>query len=188
MINLFPKGDDINGILHRYPSLNATCQSLSYQQDGSQCINAIIISKNFHFCSRLNNNEWFSFHIPNVKMYVTHYSMQMPERSNHAHWHYPVSWKYYGIDESGVMHSIHNVTNANFDNENRIKTFELTQKGYFSQFKLIMEGENDGGTLDLRIYKIDLFGTIYSFFPLENRTCKTKQFSSISIFVLIILL
>ena len=177
MIKLLPNGNDINGILHQFPNLNATCESSSYQENISTCINAINVSHDHHFCSDRNINEWFSFHIPNIKMFVTHYSLQMPDKSISAGWAYPINWSFYGIYESGKEKLIHEVTNAGFTNTSRIKTFEIDHKDYFSKFKLVMEGANDDGYYDLRIYKIDLFGTIYSFFPFNIQTCKITPIS-----------
>lgn len=59
------------------------------------------------------------------------------------------------------------VSNTGFTSTDRIRTYEVTTKGYFTKFKLLMTSENDGGTKDLKIYEIDVFGTIYSFFHQE---------------------
>lgn len=60
------------------------------------CINAINISHDFHFCSDRNQKEWFQFHIPNIRLFITHYSIQVPERDKPG-WYYPVAWDLYGI-------------------------------------------------------------------------------------------
>ena len=185
MIKISPKGsNDINGILHRFPFINASCEAKSYQQDSSQCINAINISHDHHFCSLTSENEWFSFHIPNIKIFATHYSVQVPERKSDF-WGYPVSWDFYGIDgEKSVL--IDHVDHSSLTPTDRIKTFELDTKGYFSKFKLVMLGENDLSGSDLRIYKIDVFGRLYSFLPFIQ-TPKSYTLYILSSFLFIIL-
>ena len=163
MIRVLPNGDDINGILHRFPYMNATCQSKSIKHNFSQCINAINISHDYHFSSLDEENEWLLVHIPNVKLYATHYTIQVPDR-DFWQWFCPKSWDFYAIVENNEI-LIDHVEEAGFKDNDKIKTFEINKKGYYSQFKLIMKGTNEGGELHLRIYKIDLFGIIYSFIP-----------------------
>ena len=164
MISIKPKGDDINGILHQYSSINATCEVSSYKDDIALCINAIDVTKNYHFCSGNEEGSWFLFHVPNIKIFVTHYSLEMPERVN-SYWYYPKSWSLYSISDKNEEQQISHVQSAQFDPIiSRIKTFELDEKGFYSKFRLEMEGDNDGGQNELRIYKIDLFGKIYQFF------------------------
>ena len=121
-------------------------------------------------CSTSSSHEWYSFYIPNIKMFVTHYSLQMPDKSTNSVWAYPISWKLYSISELGENKLIDNVTDSGFSNKDHIKTYELKDKGFYSKFKLVMQGENANQKLNLRIYKIDIFGTIYSIFPLNLQT------------------
>ena len=172
---LRPVGDDIKGILHQYTFLNATCQASSNKHENEYtCIDAITVTKNTHFCSGNEEGQWFLFHIPNIKIFVTHYSLQMPPRSQ-SYWSYPKAWNFYGITEDEKEHPISHITEAGFDpNSALIRTFEIEQKGFYNKFKLVMEGLNDGSSHSLRIYKIDLFGKLYNQFGM----CGTKHYYS----------
>ena len=175
MIRISPKGNDINGILHRFPSLNASCESKSSLETFSKCINAVNISHDFHFCSGSSQNEWFLFHIPNIKLFVTHYSIQEPVKMlNRA---YPIAWDLYGISDENEETLIDRVENSGLTQEERTKTYIIDKKGYYSKFKMIMTAKNENGELNFRIYKIDVFGIIYSFLPFIQRTPRHPIYS-----------
>ena len=187
MIKVRPQNNaDINGILHKFPILTATCSSKSFQIPPSKCTNAINISYPSHFCSGTETDQWFIFSVPNIKLFATHYVLQMPSRESNDYWYYPVSWDFYGTTKTGEEKHIDHVDKSELTPNNRIRTYELNIKGYYSQFKLKMIGTNDGGYNDLRIYKIDLFGTIYSFLPFRMiQKGNYYHFSLCFIFVLL---
>ena len=180
MLSISPKSDeDLYGFLHKITNLNATCKSSSSKLDISECINAIDIHHDYHFCSSSSNeNQWFSVYFPNVKIFATHYSMQMPKRDT-DYWYYPIKWKVYGISSNNEEFEIDSVTDAQFNTQNRTKTFEIHKKAFYNKFKLVMQGLSDGSDKYLRIYKIDFFGKIIPLY--YNFLKQTRNFISIHI-------
>lgn len=173
---ILPKNDsDINGIIHKIRNINVTCVAKSYQQLSSVCWNAINISHDYHFCSGSGSSQWYQFTFPNTLIRATHYSIQSPTKTNSG-WYMPKSWEFFGIKADGTTVSIDDVEESKLNEDKKIVVYKTNKVGVFTGFKLQMRGYNYQGSLyDLRLYKIDVFGTILpSFCKCTTRTSKIR--------------
>ena len=178
-------GNDINGFIHNFPLLNVTCVSKSKNRDTSICWNAINASHNYHFCSDQSSGQWFQFNFPNVLVKTTHYSLQAPVNSMNG-WHMPKSWEFFGLKADGRSISIDNVTESGLNEDKKIVTYQVKVIDSFTGFRLLMKGYNyKGDSNELRIYKIDVFGTMM---PMFNRlTCKLRSKTRINTELMVLL-
>ena len=162
MYNIQPKNNsDINGFIHSLPLLHVTCKSSSYQVTGSQCINAITPSHNYHFTTNESDNEWFEMEFPNFPIYMQYYSLQVPNQTQSWGWFSPKSWELFGITLEGKTISIDNVTDSQLKGAYKVVTYHISNPNFYIGLRLVMQGVNYGGYKDLRFHKIDVFGSTY---------------------------
>ena len=178
-MRISPKNNsDIYGIIHKIPNLKVNCSAKSSQQTSSTCWNAINPTHDFHFCSGSESDQWFQFIFPNILIKATHYSLQAP-KDTMTGWYMPKSWEFFGIKENGALVSIDTVSESKLNEDKKIVTYAVDKVDTFVGFKLQMKGSNyQGSYTDLRIYKIDFFGSIKPIYGcLKSCACKKYQIS-----------
>ena len=156
---LQPKNNsDINGFIHKVKHLKVSCNESSCA-DGVHCNNAINPSIDIHFCSKSAQNQWMNVSFPKNKILLTHYSYQAPSYDDIG-WRGPKSWIFRGLNEMNEWIDLDVVDNEGPDFDHGVLTRSVNQSGLFSAFSLQMYGINYYGNQQLRVYKIDFFGSI----------------------------
>ena len=164
MFTVLPKKNkDIEGFHHKYPNINVTCSSKSFQANDTQCYQAFLLdNSHIHFCSDASSDQWFEFSFPNIYVKLLYYSIQGPNNETKDYWDAPKSWNFYGYTKDDSEELIDYVELSGITGNYQVETFKITSSNLFKSFKLMMIGKNYGDiTTELRIHKIDLFGFFY---------------------------
>ena len=147
---------DINGIIHKTPSLQVLCTASSTASAQFQCSNAINPMAKYHFCSyNQNSNEWFQVQFYNRIIYIQNYSIQVPNQKENVYWYVPNSLELFGITSKGEMISIDNQTDTKLTGAYKVVTYKIAKPGYYSGVRFSMRGRNCGNLKELRLHKID---------------------------------
>ena len=174
---LLPKNSsDINGFIHKVKRLKVTCEQSS-TIDGAVCNNAIDPLEDYYFCSNNSANQWMNISFPRNRILLTHYSYQSPIYS--AEWRKgPKSWVFRGLNEKKEWVDLDVVDNEAPKISNGIITRNINKSSLFSAFSLQMYGTNYYEENNLRINKIDFFGSISPPFGYyKSCICKKYQIS-----------